>query len=116
MVIYVDYNLTVGHPDAIVDTIEQLKKNGFVVKVEDDSRDYLYCEIWFNSDRAKAWIEKPHFLTNLERKFGKGVYCMRGTKTPGTPSFRIVCGMIEDEMISSEKQNYMVRMLECCFT
>ncbi len=32
MAIYVDDNLIVGHPDAIEDTIEQLKKNGFVVK------------------------------------------------------------------------------------
>mgnify|MGYP006210543549 CR=1 FL=1 len=43
--IYVDDNLIVGHPEAIEDTIEQLKKNGFVVKVEDDLRDYLSCEI-----------------------------------------------------------------------
>ncbi len=38
-------NLIVDHPDAIEDTIEQLKKNGFIVKVEDDLRDYLCFEI-----------------------------------------------------------------------
>ncbi len=43
--VYVAENLIVGHPDASEDTIEQLKKNGFVVKVEDDLRDYLSCEI-----------------------------------------------------------------------
>ncbi len=42
---YVDDNLIVGNPEAIEDTIEQLKKNGFVVKVEDDLKDYLSCEI-----------------------------------------------------------------------
>ncbi len=50
MAIYVDDNLSVGHPDAIEEIIEQLKKNGFVVNVEDDLRDYLSCEIQFNSD------------------------------------------------------------------
>ncbi len=37
--IYVDDNLIVGNHKVIEDTIEQLKKNGFVVKVEDDLRD-----------------------------------------------------------------------------
>ena len=104
MAIYVDDNLIVGHPDAVEDTIEQLKKNGFVVKVEDDLRDYLSCEIRFNSDRTKAWLGQPHLLANLERKFGKDVHSMRGTKTPGTPSFGIVQPINEDEKISSEKK------------
>ncbi len=41
---------------------------------------------------------------NLERKFGKEVHCRRGTKTPGTSSFGIVCPINEYEKISSEKQ------------
>ncbi len=36
MAIYVVDNLIVGHPKAIEDIIEILKRNGFVVKVEDD--------------------------------------------------------------------------------
>ncbi len=43
--IYVDDNLIVGHPKAIEDTIDQLKKNGLVVKVEVDLRDYSSWEI-----------------------------------------------------------------------
>ncbi len=56
MAIYVYDNLIVAHPKEIEDTIEQLKKNGFVVKVEDDLIDYLSCEIRFKSDRTKAWL------------------------------------------------------------
>ncbi len=52
--IYVDDNLIVGHPKAIENTIEQLRKNGFVVKVEDDLRDYL--SVKFNS----TLIEQKH--------------------------------------------------------
>ncbi len=47
--IYVDDNLIVGHPDMIEDTIEQLKKNRFFVKMEDKLKDYLSSEIQFNS-------------------------------------------------------------------
>ncbi len=54
--IYVDDNLIVGYPDDFEDTTEKLKKNGFVVKVEDDLRDYLSCEIRCNSDRTEAWL------------------------------------------------------------
>ncbi len=111
MTIYVDDNLIVGHPKAIEDTIEQLKKDGFVVKVEDDLRDYLSCEIRFNSDRTKVWIGQPDLLANMERKFRKYIHCMRGTKTPGMPSFGIVCPINEDEKISSE---CIVLVLECC--
>ncbi len=58
MAIYVDDNLVEGHPKAIEDTIEQLKNNGFVVKVEDDLRDYLLCEIRFNSE-TKVLLGQP---------------------------------------------------------
>ncbi len=54
MAIYVDDNLIMGHPEANEDTNKQLKMNGFVVKVEDNLKDYLSCEIRFNSDRTKA--------------------------------------------------------------
>ncbi len=69
--IYMDGNLVAGNCNAIVDAVEQLKKNGFVVKVEDNLRDYLSCEIGFNSDRTIAWFGQPHLLTNLERNMGK---------------------------------------------
>ena len=39
--IYVDNNLIVGHLEAIEDTINFLKKNGLVVKVEDDLKDFI---------------------------------------------------------------------------
>ncbi len=54
MAIYVDDNLIVSHPKAIQNIIDQLKKNRFVVKVEDDLRDYLPCEIRFNSQQMRA--------------------------------------------------------------
>ncbi len=73
-------------------------------KWKDVLRDYLSCEIRFNSDRIKEWLGQPHPLANLERKFWKDVHCMRGTNTSGTPSFGIVSPINEHEKISSENQ------------
>ncbi len=36
---YVDDSLIVSHPDAVEDTINQMKNNRYVVKVEADLRD-----------------------------------------------------------------------------
>ena len=43
--IYVEDNLIVRHPAAIVDTIKCLREEGLTLKVEDDLKDYLSCEI-----------------------------------------------------------------------
>ena len=40
--LYVDDNLLVGHPDAIEDAIQQMKKHGLILKIEDDLKDYLF--------------------------------------------------------------------------
>ena len=83
---YVDDNLLVGHPAAIQDTIEQLRKNGLILKIEDDLHDYLSCEIIFSSDRKSAWLGQPYLIANLEKKFGDQVKGLRTYLTPGTPS------------------------------
>ena len=89
MAIYVDDNLIVGHTEAIDDTIDLLKQNGFILKVEDDLKDYLSYEIVFSTTTKKAWQGQPHLLANLQ-KIGKVVGHLMSTKTPGTPNFRIV--------------------------
>ena len=83
--LYVDDNLLVGHPQAINEVIEELRDEGFVLKVEDDLKDYLSCEIDFSEDQKSAWLGQPHLIKNLENSFGKIVKDMREYKTPGTP-------------------------------
>ncbi|KAL7470265.1 hypothetical protein ACHAXS_011897 [Conticribra weissflogii] len=65
--IYVYDNMIVGHYEAIVD----LRKNGFLVEVEDDLRDYLYYAIQFNYDRTKAWFGQPHLWRIWKGSLGK---------------------------------------------
>ena len=52
--LYVDDNLMVGHPKAIEDAIMEMKKFGLVLKIEDNLKDYLSCEIKFSGDRKQA--------------------------------------------------------------
>ena len=83
--LYVDDNLIVGHPQAIKETIQELRDEGLVLKVEDDLKDYLSCEINFSKDRKSAWLGQPHLIANLEIFLGEQVKEMREYKTPGTP-------------------------------
>ena len=102
--IYVDDNLLVGHPAAIEETIELLKENGLILKIEDDLHDYLSCEIQFSPDKKKAWLGQPHLIDNLEKKFGSQVIGKRQYLTPGTPGLNQVREMDQSKLISKEKQ------------
>ena len=47
-----------------------MKKFGLVLKIEDDLKDYLSCEIKFSGDIKQAWPGQPNMISNLEKKFG----------------------------------------------
>ncbi len=51
MALNVDENWISGHSEAFKNNIEHLKmkKNGFIMKVEDDLGDYLSHDFWFHS-------------------------------------------------------------------
>ena len=65
--LYLYDNLIVGHPETIENTIKLLEQNGFILKVEDDLKDYLSCEIHFSANKEKAWVGQPHLLASLEK-------------------------------------------------
>jgi hypothetical protein len=87
--LYVDDCYCCRHEAAINDTIEQIKANGFGVKVEDDLSDYLSCNIVFNKEKTKAWLGQPHLIKSLEKKFGDLVKSLQQYKTPGTPGIGV---------------------------
>ena len=88
--LFVDDNLLIGDPAAIDDAIEGMRKHGFTLKVQDDLRDYLSCEILFNANKTMAWLGQPHLIKNLRKKFGHLVKNMRTYKTPGTPNTHMI--------------------------
>jgi len=67
--VYVDDNFSVGHKKALLEFVEDLKKEGLSVKVSENLTDYLSCSIKISSDKSKAWIGQPHLIAKLEEKF-----------------------------------------------
>lgn len=83
--IWIDDSLLVGHPKAIQQTIEDLKREGFDLKLDGSLDDYLSCEITFDKNKNVGWIHQPHLLVKLGKKFGEFVKDLQVCKTPGTP-------------------------------
>ena len=104
--IYVDDNLLVGYPDAIEDAIQQMKKHGLILKIEDDLKDYLSCKIQFSKDKKKVWLGQPHLISNLMGKFGKDVKKLREYKTPGTTNLNMVRNTDDKAALSKEKKSF----------
>jgi hypothetical protein len=86
----VDDSLLVGDRKAIDKAIEDLRKEGFVLKVEDDLTDYLSCEIRLNKKKKTGWIHQPHLIKKLNDKFKDMVKKMPVYKTPGSPHHLIM--------------------------
>ena len=83
--IWVDDTLMVGDEKGIIKTINDLKKKGFTLKIEEELDDYLSCEIKINREKKKAWIHQPHLIKKLRDKFWDVVNDMPNYATPGTP-------------------------------
>ena len=83
--IWVDDSLLVGNKEAIDEAIDDLKREGFTLKVEGSLHDYLSCEITIDKERKMGWIHQPHLLEKLEQKFGNDVKHLQRYRTPGTP-------------------------------
>ena len=83
--IWVDDSLLVGNQAAIDETISDLRKEGFTLKVEGSLHDYLSCEITIDRENKMGWIHQPHLLDKMEKKFGAEIGHLQRYRTPGTP-------------------------------
>jgi hypothetical protein len=75
----------IGDVKAIEKAISDLKSKGFALKLEGTLEDYLSCEILIDMKTKRGWIQQPHLLAKLEKKFGDEVKQKQTYKTPGTP-------------------------------
>jgi len=107
--IYVDDCLLLGDKKAIEKVVEDVKKEGLNVKIEESMGDYLSCNIKFNKDKTKAWLGQPHQLKKLESTFGKLVEGMPKYKTPGTPNMNVMRPEKEDDEVVSEEHQKLYR-------
>jgi Reverse transcriptase (RNA-dependent DNA polymerase) len=103
--IYVDDCLVIGRDKHIGKLIDDLKDNGFNLKIEHDLNDYLSCRIIEDINLNQILILQPHLINNLESKFGKEVEGKRVYKTPGTPRFKIIRTTDDDNAIDSNLQS-----------
>ena len=103
--IWVDDTLLVGDKKAIESTIEDLKKKGFTLKVENDLDDYLSCEIKIDRKQKRAWIHQPHLIKKLRDKFWKIVKDMPTYVTPGTPH-QVIVRKTEWKITPEEQATY----------
>ena len=88
--IYVDDCYCVGDKEGIDLLCELLQKKtdtveAFSITVEENTSDYLSCEVVFSSDRKRAWLGQPHLIRNLAAKFWEDVKMLKVYRTPGTP-------------------------------
>jgi hypothetical protein len=62
--IYVDDCLVIGTEDRIAKLIDDLKKNGFNLKVENSLKDYLSCRVIETKNLRQITILQPHLINN----------------------------------------------------
>jgi hypothetical protein len=104
MVVHVDDCYIVGNPAALEKTVELIQSSGLSVTVQQNTQDYLSCEILFNATKDKAWLGQPHLIKKLARVFGELVEGMPSYKTPGTPGFNIVRPQKDDPKLNPGEQ------------
>ena len=68
--LYVDNNLIVGKEKATNEVIQELRDEGFTLKVENDHKDYLSCKIELSENKKSVWLGQPHLTFQLEKYVG----------------------------------------------
>ena len=104
VVLWVDDCLFVGHEDVLKESVEQLSKH-FKLKIEEDTSDYLSCEILYDKDLTKCWIGQPHLCKKIEQTFGDLVKGLPKYRTPGTPGVQITKPLDPKVIVSPEDQS-----------
>jgi hypothetical protein len=103
--VYVDDNLMVGDIDAIDDTIKSLEKHGYILKIQEDLKDYLSCQILFSNNATQAWVCQPHLVSTIKSEFGEEVESVRNCLTPGTPGKMLTKEKDDTLILSPEKHS-----------
>ena len=66
-----DDDLMIENPKTADETVEQLKKNGLVLKLMESLQDYLQCEIQFSKEKKKSWLKQLFLIKSLKKKYGE---------------------------------------------
>jgi hypothetical protein len=80
----------IGTEERIAKLIDDVKKNGFNLKVENCLKDYLSRRMIETKNLNQITILQPHLINNLLNKFGNEVLGKRICRAPGTPRIKII--------------------------
>ena len=83
--LYVDDCLCIGKKEAIQKMVNSLRNHDLKLKIDEELKDYLSCEIHFSDDRKAAVLHQAHIIKSLKNEFGNEVQNLQKYKTPGTP-------------------------------
>ncbi len=116
VVSYVDDNLLNGNYAAIDEVIKLLQKEGFILKIKDNLKDCLSCNIHFSKLGKEAWLGQPHLFANLNQKFGKSVENLQMYNTTGSPGHGEKKLQVKSRRIDWKTTHYVGQSLECYYT
>ena len=83
---YVDDNMIIGDASGVDNLINNIKKSGLKLTIEESLEDYLSCEIVFSEMHDREWIGQPHLIQRLIERFGDKVKKFQRYLTPGSPN------------------------------
>ena len=101
--VWVDDLFCEGHKDLLEYSLNELAKH-FKLKIEENTNDYLSCEIIENKEGTKAWVGQPHLIKKIENTFGNMIKGLPKYKTPGTPGLGIFKPISEGSVIAPKDQ------------
>jgi hypothetical protein len=103
VVIHVDDCYVIGNEDNMDKLVEQLTEAGLKVKVEEETKDYLGCEIIMNHNKTQALLGQPFIVKKMLTRFADVIGTSKlQFKTPETPGFNIIRPATKDDEISPE--------------
>jgi Reverse transcriptase (RNA-dependent DNA polymerase) len=90
MAIHVDDCYVIGKPESIKEVVKEIKAQSLKLKTEFNTKDYMSCEILFNSKENCSWLGQPHQVKKIVTTYEDLLKGCQSYKTPGTPN----CGIV----------------------
>ena len=103
--LYVNDCLCVGSKQQI-ENLKSRIQGSFAIKINDDVKDYLSCEIHFSKDKKGVVLHQRDIIESLEEEYGKEVSRLMVYKTPGTPGKGIVRNPEGSSVTKIEEKKY----------
>ena len=103
--LYVDDYLFIGSKQQI-ENLKSRIQGSFAIKIDDDVKDYLSCELHFSKDKKGVVLHQREIIESLEEEYGKEVSGLMVYKTPRTPGKGMVRNPEDSSVSKIEEKKY----------